>query len=230
MIRALAGVVCAAALLFGGHAAAYEKTSEHEALKIYEWTVLVSPSVNARPSLKQTMLRNLDAQLAKIRSSIRPEAMRQVVKARIWLDVTSRGNDGHHVIGQYFPSRTWLRTNGMNPDKYQGVQLNALFAKDGTQGTVVFHELAHVYHDRRIKNSNRIQRMWEAAWLAHPDGFDNCGRKTQAYAFRDPGEFFATYSQAYLSRNCAFPYDRATIQRIDPKMLAFLQKIWGPLR
>ena len=230
MLRVIAVLVAAFLACATSVSAAFYPTSAYERVKVFEWTVLISPSLNAQPRLKAQMMRNLEAQLAFLRANVRPEALKQIVKPDIWMEVTTKGDDAHHIVGQFFPSRRWLLHKGMNPDKLRDVQLNALFAKDGPKGTVLFHELAHFYHDKKMRGSNKIQRLWEAAWLANPKAVDKCRVRRQAYAFRNPGEFFATYSQAYLARTCAFPYDRATLRKIDPDTYALLQRIWGAAR
>jgi hypothetical protein len=134
----------------------------------------------------------------------------------------------------YHSSADWLREHQMNPEKAQAVEIancrNFLEWTRHDQPWMVLHELAHAYHDRELGFENaEIKACWDRAVDAHiyesVQHID--GRKVRHYALTDAKEYFAEMTEAYFGTNDFYPFVRAELKEVDPRMHDLLEKLWG---
>ncbi len=139
---------------------------------------------------------------------------------------------------QYHPGRGWLERNGYDPTLEKRVHIpRAKQLLNPSQWAkhpyVVFHELAHAYHDQILSfDDSRIIANFENAKRA--GSYENVtlytGAKVRHYALTNHKEYFAECSEAYMGVNDFFPFVRAELREHDPRMHALMESIWGKIR
>ena len=133
--------LCATAAL------AYDPESSYETRDIEGWTVHVNRALlRGKADLATDTLKVLDAQLLQVRRAVPEPALSKLRKVPIWVEAHSTV-----TCMCYHPSADWLRKNGFNPAKAKSVELgNPKNFLNWTkhQFWMVFHELAHAYHNR----------------------------------------------------------------------------------
>lgn len=210
----------------------YAPTSDYEVMEREGWQVLVWKGfLREHPETAQETLKLLDYQLYQIRRTLPPAAVQKLQKVRIWVE----WDEGHHPCMAYHPNPDWLRRHGMNPQKAKCVEIAharnfLVWTKD--QPWMVLHELAHAYHDQFLPggyDNPEIKAVYESAvkaGLYQKTLFVRGGRR-QAYAAKNPIEYFAELSEAYFGANDFYPFVRGELQEHDPAGLALLEKLWG---
>lgn len=220
-------LICCLAILpvgLAGPAAAFEPTKRYQTLRINGWTVHVAPGFAQFPRERKILLDKITRQTAALSARLSRKHLRVMRKADLWLEP---GNH-YRVLARYHGSKTDIFQEELNPAKYRDVEFYGTFAKV-RQPTLVLHELAHVYHDRRLNfQDNRLKRLFARFERSHGKARDRCGAPKRAYALTNDHEFFATFTEAYFAKSCSYPYDRASIRRHHPEMFALLTKVWGP--
>jgi hypothetical protein len=53
------------------------------------------------------------------------------------------------------------------------------------------------------------------------------GRKRRHYACTNPQEYFAEMTEAYFGTNDFYPFVRAELKQVDPRMHDLLERLWG---
>ena len=56
------------------------------------------------------------------------------------------------------------------------------------------------------------------------------GRRVRHYALTNHKEFFAEMTEAYFGTNDFYPFVRAELKQVDPRMYDLLEKLWGVKR
>ena len=100
---------------------------------------------------------------------------------------------------------------------------------------VILHELAHAFHDQVLGFDNpELVGLYRDAKAGGAydkvERFRGPGRGTsveRAYAMTTPQEYFAEGTEAYFLRNDFAPFDRDALRKVDPRLLAFIEKVWG---
>src|ERR1051326_2891921 len=91
----------------------------YETLQVEGFTVHLSPEWAERnPDLKQRCLKILSSSLARLAGIVPQSAWQKLRQVPIWLEY----EDVQFINGAYYPSRLWLATHGMDPDKAKSVQ------------------------------------------------------------------------------------------------------------
>lgn len=206
-----------------GPASAFEQTGSYDRLNINGWTVYVSSELQAKPKTRRTILQKIQNQTAQISKGLSAKHLRILRKADIWVE------DGRHyrALARYHGSKTGIFQENLNPKKFRDVEVFGNFATLRAP-TLMLHELAHVYHDRKLNwSSRKIERLFDRFKAGAPKAKDRCGPPSRAYALTNPQEFFATFTEAYFAKTCFFPYNRDTIQKNFPEMDTLLREVWG---
>lgn len=204
-------------------ASAFEATSSYSKMNINGWTVYVSSEFAKSPKDRNAILRKIQSQTAFISKSLSPTRLGVMRKADIWVEAGTH----YRSLARYHGSRSDIYQEDLNPKKYRDVEIFGTFART-RQPSLVLHELAHVYHDRKLSwSSSRIERLYDRFKARMPSAKDKCGPTRRAYALTNDHEFFAVFTEAYFGKTCAYPYNRATIQKRHPEMFALLAKAWG---
>lgn len=228
-------VVVVALLVAGGCLAEetrqYDPTSKYDIQVIEGWTVYVNPDLFAEDDdLAQRTLRELRYQLYQITGAIPPAALAKLREVPIWVEARSSVK-----CMCYHPSVGWLRENGFNPAKEKAVELGNpknFLSWTRHQFWMVFHELAHAYHDRVLGWDNPedpIRKAYEQAKekKLYDDVLVFNGRKGKAYAMNNHKEYFAELSEAYFGCNDWYPFVRAELKHHDPQGYAAIEQVWG---
>jgi len=212
-------------------AAAFTPTEQYHEERIVGRRVLVHPDLYQDGALWGRVKQSLTEQLEEIDRVLPPEALERVRGVTIWAerDASPRGGMVYH------PSRQWLASHGVNPDKAKGIEISNARNFLGwrkAQPCMVLHETAHAYHDQVLPGgygNRRIREAWERATQA---GLYNevkhvHGHTERAYAIKNPMEFFAENTEAFFGRNDFYPFDREELRRHDPETYRMIAELWG---
>ena len=206
-------------------------TSEYTIKDIDGWSIcLQKPLLDAEEELGDKALRVLEDHLFRITRAVPAPAVAELRKVKIWLHHKGRGN-----VGQYHPSKGWLKANGFNTDLARCVDLGDagnFLRSTRWQPMMVLHELAHAYHDQvwGWNNADIIDAYEKAVESRTYDKvLIHNGRRSRAYAMTNCKEYFAETSEAFFGANDIYPFVRAELREHDPGMFKVLEKIWaGP--
>jgi hypothetical protein len=121
----------------------------------------------------------------------------------------------------------------MNPDKAGGVEIanvRNFLTWTHDQPWMVLHELAHAYHHQVLTFEHAEVRTCHGEAMRNKL-YDSVlhinGRKQRHYACTNPMEYFAEMTEAYFGTNDFYPFVRAELKQVDPRMYALLEKLWG---
>lgn len=207
---------------------AYAPTASYDKQDIEGWTVYVSAAFVAdQKEIGDETLKLVAAQLYQITRVVPPRALAKIQKTPIWVEAESS------VVAMcYHPSKQWLIENGFNPAKEKSVELGNpknFLSWTIHQPWMVFHELAHAYHDRELGwERKEIVSAYDKAVEAklYESVLKYNGKNARAYALNNPKEYFAEQSEAYFGTNDFYPFVKAELQQHDPEMVKVLKKVW----
>jgi hypothetical protein len=145
----------------------------------------------------------------------------------------------------FHPHVEWLRENGCNPKKAECVEVYDLDDYNDSRyhwlaGGVMLHEYSHAYHFKFLDggyDNAQIEACYAAAMqerLYDRVGVHGAqGPTARAYASKDPMEYFAELSTAFLGGidpnqeyNKWFPYNRKQVAEHDPNAYEMLKDVW----
>lgn len=210
---------------------AYAPTPSYTVESVEGWRVYVSRQLTVEdPLLGRQVLDLLRVKLYDIGREVPGPALAKLRQVPLWLERTDRDVK----CACYHPSRQWLTAHGFNPDKAQAVEIgNAknFLAWSHHQPSMVFHELAHAYHDRFLSGygNPELAAAFRRAQQSHRyESVLYCdGTRKQAYAAKNAQEYFAELTEAWFGTNDFYPFVRAEVLEFDPEMAALLKKLWG---
>jgi hypothetical protein len=208
----------------------YDATDRYETRRLEGWPLRINKRLLAEDQreLRDKTLRILGDQLFQITRVVPEASLAKLRKISIWVELA----EPHHPCMCYHPDAGWLRQHGMNPDKARCVELaNARNFNTWTlqQPWMVLHELAHGYHHQVLDFDNaEIQACYDAAVTAKSyDSVLNVrGGKSRHYALTNAKEYFAEMTEAYFGTNDFYPFVRAELKHVDPRMHDLLEKVW----
>jgi len=209
----------------------YDPTSAYSEEFSEGWLIRVNKALEAKEhkELRAKAMKLLGDHLYQITRVVPAEALGKLRKIPIWVEL----NHPKHPCMCYHPDSGWLKANGMNPDKAKCVELsNCKNFLEWTrqQPWMVFHELAHGYHDQALSFDHAgIKSCFDAAKDAkiYESVLHINGQKLKHYALTNPMEYFAEMSEAYFGTNDFFPFVKAELKEVDPRMYAMLEEVWG---
>lgn len=173
----------------------------------------------------------LDKQLYQITRVVPHPALGQLRQVPIWVHRKA-------PITQcmaYHPGKEYLVEHAMNPEMAKGIEVGCaetflLWTID--QPWMVFHELAHAYHDRFLASGFEnagIKSAYEAAMKAglykRVAFWD--GRERDGYATTNQMEYFGELSEALFGQNDMFPFVRGELAKYDGGGLVAVAEAWG---
>jgi hypothetical protein len=213
--------------------AAFEPTSSYVERRVEGWRVLIHPRLlGEEQALGDRVLRELEYQLYQIGRHVPAKAVERLRSVPIWLEV----DEPHHPCAAYHPGRGWLVAHGMNPDKAKCVEIaNARTFLDWTriQPWMVFHELAHAYHDQFLEAGYANPTLRTLHDQAKAGGTYSAvlhsprDQPEKAYALNNPQEYFAEGSEAFFGLNDFYPFNRLELARHDPRLHEAMFTLWG---
>lgn len=210
-------------------ASQYTPTSEYMPREILGWQVLVNKElINDHPALAAKVTVLLQNQLYQITRVVPKPALVHLRKQKIWVEY----KDKNFPCMCYHPSAEWLSKNGYNPEKAGGIEICGAekflsWTKD--QPWMVLHELAHGYHHKVVGHDNaELKAAFKTATEA---GIYNAvlhinGQTRKAYAMNNTKEYFAETAEAFFGTNDFYPFVRAELEQLDPKIYALHKKFW----
>lgn len=212
--------------------ASYEPTENYAVREVEGWKVYLNKRFEEeRPELCGQTLELLKHQLYQITRMVPAPAVEKLRKIAVWVEL----DEPHYPCMCYHPDPGWLREHSMNPDKARSVEIaNArnflIWTKQ--QPWMVFHELAHGYHDQFLDDGYENRELAAALAAAkeeklYDDVLHINGRRQKHYALTNQMEYFAEQSEAFFGTNDFFPFVRSELEHHDPRMFALLKKLWG---
>jgi hypothetical protein len=210
---------------------AFDPTGRYEPRRVEGWMVLVNRRLLAEEQreLREKTLRVLGDQLFQITRVVPAEALGKLRKIPIWVEL----EEPHHPCMCYHPDAGWLREHDMNPEKAGAVEVaNARNFNSWTlqQPWMVLHELAHGYHHQVLDFDNaEVRACFDAAVSAkvYESVLNGRGKKSRHYALNNDREYFAEMTETYFGTNDFYPFVRAELKQVDPRMYDLLEKVWG---
>jgi hypothetical protein len=210
---------------------AWEPTDHYRPQEIEGWTVLVNKALLEQDcdELRKLTLRLLEDHLYRITRVVPTEACAKLQKIRIWVERA----DPKFPCMCYHESEDWLRDNGVNPEKVNGVELaNPETFLDWTheQPWMVLHELAHGYHAQVLTHDHKgIRECYDRAVASksYESVLHWDGHKVRHYALNNQMEYFAEATEAFFGTNDYYPFVRSELKEHDPKMYEVLKEAWG---
>jgi len=206
-------------------------TDRYDKRNINGWTVYVSPQLVNQPGLSETMVTLLTYKLHMIDHFISEQGQKQLHQVPIWLEI---GGAGPYV--QYCDSREQLRSEGLNPDKFQAVEIRdpqRMMKWALLQQSDLLGKLALAYYDRYAvkKDSelgNKIQTAYEQA---KKNGeyksvlrFD--GQRVPHPALGSEKEYFAELMESYFLVNDHYPFIRCELKDQDAAGSELIADLW----
>ncbi|MDB5321464.1 MAG: hypothetical protein JWN40_3095 [Phycisphaerales bacterium] len=210
-------------------ALAFQPTDHYEQREIEGWKVYVNQDLLADKSLSDRCLALLQVKLFDLQRVVPAAAVVRLKEVPIWMEL----NDPKFPGACYHPSKEWLKSNDVNPDKAGAVEIaNAKNFLTWTiaQPWMVLHELAHSYHHRVLGYDNaEIKAAYKAAKESgkYEKVLHINGRTQRHYAMNNDQEYFAESSEAFFGTNDFYPFVRAEVKEFDPEMYAVLKRVWG---
>jgi len=208
-----------------------DQPAQYQTRTIEGWTVHVNEAlIRDHPELAEQTLTLLRFQLYQVTRKVPSAALEKLKTVVFWVEE----NEPNTPCMTYHPAREWLVQHGVDPRKAGCVELaNArnFLAWTLEQPWMVLHELAHAYHHKFLEGGfqNREIRVT----------FDNAmkqklyqrvlritGEETEAYAARNPMEYFAEATEAFFGTNDFYPYVRSELKRHDTEAYRLLQRVW----
>jgi hypothetical protein len=211
-------------------AAAYDAIDVYDKRQVQGFTVYVNPQVLKQKQPAADALRELDGQLARVRSVVPRRALAALLKIPVWLEWETKP-DG---AAEFHPSAGWLKEHGYNPAKAGGVELsnakNFVKWSRAEQPWMVLHEMSHGYHFLVLGEGHKgVKEAYRGAMDRKLyDLVEYAGRlKKRAYAATDEKEYFAEASEAFFGRNDFYPYVRTDLEKHDPAGFQLMREAWG---
>ena len=208
----------------------------------YRSLTLEGWKVNVRTDVIETMPAAVDAMLPLLAEQLR--LVTQLVPARhipalrkvtLWVSLPYKG---FGPTAEYHPGADWLKDNGRNAAMAKGIEITDTESfpfEVKRMPVVILHELAHAFHDQVLGFDNaELVGLYRDAKAGGSydkvERFRGPGRGTsveRAYAMTTPQEYFAEGTEAYFLRNDFAPFDRDALRKVDPRLLAFIEKVWA---
>lgn len=208
-----------------------ESEKDYAVQKLRGWTLKVNRRLYEprHEALRKDTLELLDDHLYRVVRVVPAPALAKLREVVIWIELAHP----KHPCMCYHPSAGWLRDNGMLTAKAKGVELSNcrnFLAWTHHQPWMVLHELAHAYHDRVLGFGHAgVKACHDEAMrdklyhkVLHVDG-----NERRHYACTNPQEYFAEMTESYFGTNDFYPFVRAELKRVDPRMHDLLEKLWG---
>jgi hypothetical protein len=204
---------------------------EYVTHRVHGWTLKVERALYAVRAEWTPVRFELEKQLYQISRVVPVPALAKLREVTIWV---------HHSAPDtrcmaYHPDRRYLQSHGMNPEMEKDIEVGnakTFLAWTIDQPWMVFHELAHAYHDRFLDRGfatpaivAAYQKAMDAGLYAKVMFWD--GRERDGYARTNPMEYFAELSEAYFGCNDMFPFVRGELRQYDRQGFEAIEVAWG---
>ena len=210
----------------------YDPSSNYRDVKLRGYTIRVNKLLmRGHSDLYKQSLEVMDHQLYKIQRVVPAAAVKKLQTVVIWLEY----DEPHHPCAAYHPGRQWLVENGMNPEKVKCVEIsNATNFVSWTisQPYMVFHELAHAYHDQFLPRGFENPGVMTAFQSAmKTEKYQKVlrwnGKQVKHYSTTNQMEYFAEATEAYFGTNDYYPFTRPELELFDTGAARAVEAAWG---
>lgn len=203
------------------------------------WTVYIEPALldSAKQPDGQKALDMLHNHLERVAVLVPEPALTKLRKVGIWIEVDHPLTDIEP--GPYHGYGGWLADNGWDIRMENCVHVtkaSSLLDRHHMlkHPFVIFHELAHGFHDEQMEDGFNNKQVLKAFKSAMAKGlYDQVkyykGQTVKAYAATNQMEYFAELSEAYFYRNDFYPFLNVQLKEHDPEGHALMVEVWGPL-
>jgi hypothetical protein len=223
--------LAAVLLLLPAEKPAYDPDEQYAEQQLRGWPLKVNRVLlkDEHKPLREQTLELLDDHLYRITRVVPAEALAKLRKIPIWIELAHP----KHPCMCYHVSKGWLRDNAMNPNKAGCVEIancKNFLSWTHQQPWMVLHELAHGYHHQVLGFDHPgVKRCYEQAKEAkiYDQVLHIDGRKRRHYALTNDHEYFAEMTEAYFGTNDFYPFVRAELKQVDPRMHNLLEEVWG---
>ncbi|MFP6873080.1 MAG: hypothetical protein VCA55_06160 [Verrucomicrobiales bacterium] len=216
-----------------------KRTWSYEKVAVHGWVVFIEISIARDVALKEKIKGQLTVGIENFLDKVPEEALDFLRKIPIWVSnepgYPLRKNE--RGVIPFHRSKAWLRGHGLNPHMAPGVHVinpKAAFFEHRILEwgpMTLLHELAHAYHNVKLKLSNEVinnayaKAMAKGLYLRVPGRKDK-SKKVRAYAATNREEYFAELTEAYFGRNDWFPHNRAELKGYDPQGYRMIEELW----
>jgi len=211
----------------------------YEKVNVYGWTIYIEERIARNVPLKEKILGELKKGVENFLDKIPREAVDYLRKIPVWVSdepgYPLRKNEKGVI--PFHRSKEWLRKHGLNPHMAPGVHVinpeAALFEHRIFEWgpMTLLHELAHAYHNVKLKLDNEVIRKAYAGAIARglylrvPDRKDK-SKRVRAYAATNHEEYFAELTEAFFGNNDWFPHNREELKKYDPRGYRMIEVLW----
>lgn len=210
--------------------AAYDPLESYTEQKLRGWKLLVHRDLleAKHATLRRQTLELLDDHLYRIVRVIPAGPLAKLREVPIWIELAHP----RHPCMCYHVSKQWLKDNQMNPAKAGAVEIanvRNFLTWTHDQPWMVLHELAHAFHHRILSFEHAAIRVcYEEAMRnkRYTSVLHIRGENRKHYACTNPMEYFAEMTEAYFGCNDFYPFVRAELRQVDPRMYELLEKLW----
>ena len=216
-----------------------KRTWSYEKVTVHGWIVFIEISIARDVSLKEKIKGQLTTGLENFLGKVPEEALDFLREIPIWVSnepgYPLRKNE--RGVIPFHRSKAWLRKHGLNPHMAPGVHVinpQAAFFEHRILEwgpMTLLHELAHAYHNVKLKLGNEVinkayaKAMARGLYLRVPDRKDKV-KKVRAYAATNREEYFAELTEAYFGNNDWFPHNREELKEYDPQGYRMIEELW----
>lgn len=210
----------------------YDSIEKYRKMQVSGWQLIVHRDlIENEPKLWSHVEEELKHQFYQIQRRVPAPAVKKLRIVPIWVEL----NEGHHASLVYHPNRQWLLNNNMHPEKARCVEVaNARNFLNWTiaQPFSILHEMAHAWHDRYMPDghgNSEVALTFERARQKELYGpvLHINEKLRQAYAAKNPMEYFAESSEAFFGTNDFYPFVRSELKQYDLQMHDLLVRTWG---
>jgi hypothetical protein len=216
-----------------------ERSWSYEKITVHGWTVYIEERIANETALKKKIHGELKTGIENFLDKIPREAVDYLRRIPIWVSnepgYPLRKNE--RGVIPFHRNKKWLREHGLNPHMVPGVHVinpeAALFEHRILEWgpMTLLHELAHAYHNVKLKLDNKVIRkayagaMARGLYLRVPDRKDK-SKRVRAYAATNQEEYFAELTEAFFGRNDWFPHNREELKKYDPRGYQMIETLW----
>ena len=207
----------------------YLETFAYTPKPLAGWTLQVSETLEyEHPQALQKTVDALAYQLQRIRRVVPAGPLAKLQEVPIWLE----HQDRDLTTTCYHPSREWLRAQGYNPDKADGVEIahaGRFFEEGVGPANLMLHSLARAYHDRVLGHDHPgIKKAFAAAQEkgSYEKALHIGGSHRRHEALQDEQAYFAEGTEAFFGTNDYYPFVRAELKIHDPALYELLADVW----
>ncbi len=215
--------------------APFTPTDQYRRKELLGFTLLLHPELTQRPREVDAVLKELERQFNNVKEVLTAEQLDVVRLPPIWIEWDNPALDSPSA---FLGSEKWIALKGLNPEKLNCIEINNskrfVQSAQRAQPWLVMHELAHVWHIRKLGAEYApIMKAYADAMDAklydavlYTEGV----KKRRAYAAKNYIEYFAELSEAWFGKNDYYPFTRKELQGHDPQGYNLMLEVWGDHR